>query len=122
MLSKPWIHSILFRKIYRSFAILVNFNLDPKELLEETSFVRTELLNATEWSQQISRRAREDYLQETNSKPKAIDRPPFQLFRLRHEALAKIKLDKAFDHYERLEGKVLLPRFSQRVTFFCLCF
>lgn len=97
----------------RSFAILVNFNLDPDELLVEASYVRSKLQKATEWSNLVGQRALIDFAagQSANETPKN----PLQLFQLKHEVFAKIKLDKAFREFELLEGKILLPRFSHRV-------
>jgi len=101
------------RFLCRNFAILVNFNLDPEELFVEASYVRSKLMKATEWSNLIGQRARIDFAaeQSSNNTPKN----PLQLFQLKHEVFAKIKLDKAFRQFELLEGKILLPKFSHRV-------
>lgn len=95
---------------HRCFAILVNFNVNPNTLHEETMFVRKKLLESIELTKLIGKRALKD-------KVESDDDFPLQLYRLKHEVLCKQKLDRAFYRYERLEGRLLLPKYSHRVRF-----
>ena len=93
----------------RLFAILVNFNVDPNALYEETVFVRRKLQKAVEETKFIGQRARLDAAHE------AQEDMPFQLFRLKYEVLSKRKLDRAFLAYEQLEQRLMLPKHVPRV-------
>ena len=93
----------------RFFAILVNFNVDPNALYEETVFIRRKLLKAVEETKFIGQRARLDAAHETQ------EDMPSQLYRLKHEVLSKRKLDRAFLNYERLEQRLMLPKHVPKV-------
>ena len=95
----------------RSFAILVNFNVDPNVLYEDASFVRSKLLAAIDATKLIGQRSLKDHAN-------ANDDLPLQLYRLKHDVLCKQKLDRAFHRYELLEGRLLLPKYSHRA---CHC-
>lgn len=100
---------MMFRTVFRRcFAILVNFNVDPDALYDETVFVRGKLLNAIDYTKLVGQRSMTD-------SAAANDDLPLQLYRLKHEVLCKQKLDRAFHRYEQLEGRLLLPRHSHRV-------